>query len=66
MLVTKRHGVDVYQYFRRRNDPISIIERINGKTWAEAAKILGVPVPYLFVFLEHAKRAGIIKEVRIK
>lgn len=66
MISTKKHGMDVYMYFRRNGDIIEQINQINGKTWSEAAKLLGAPIPRLFTFLEHAKRVGIVKEVKIK
>lgn len=64
--ITKKHGMDVYMYFRRNNRILYSLHKINGKTWADAARILGVSIPQLFIILEHAKRAGIIAGVRIK
>ncbi len=65
MIATKKHGHDVYMYFRRNGDFAELLSEINGKTWSEAAKLLGVPIPNLFTFLEHAKRAGLAREVKI-
>jgi len=39
---TKKFGVDAYWYFRRKNIKLDTLRKINGKTWIEAAKILGV------------------------
>ncbi|AIG97387.1 hypothetical protein AFULGI_00005860 [Archaeoglobus fulgidus DSM 8774] len=66
MIRTKRYGCDVYRYFRRRRSNDELIKKINGMTWEQAAETLNVSIPGLFIFLEHAKRAGIIKEVKIK
>jgi|GEM_PF-2445791 hypothetical protein len=62
---TKKYGNDVYVYFRRRSVPRSL-QKINGKTWKEAAKDLGLSIPSLFILLNHSMKAGIIKEVRIR
>jgi len=68
VIATKKYGEDVYKYFRRREqlDMQQMIASINGKTWSEAADALGVPIPLLFTFLEHVKRIGLVREVRIK
>ncbi|RLI82036.1 hypothetical protein DRP04_04860 [Archaeoglobales archaeon] len=63
---TKKLGVDVYWYFRRKSIGLDLLKEINGKTWSEAAKIVGTPIPCLFILLSHAKKAGLIKEVRIR
>jgi len=65
-IATKKFGEDVYIYFRRRKRALDAICRINGKTWAVAAKELGLTIPNLFVLLGHARKAGLIKEVRIR
>ncbi|AGK61304.1 hypothetical protein Asulf_01313 [Archaeoglobus sulfaticallidus PM70-1] len=66
MVRTKKHGDDVYRYFRRREISDELIKKINGLTWEQAAKHLNVSIPGLFVFLEHARRVGKIKEVEVK
>jgi len=66
----QKYGEDVYRYFRRfevkQMELKEILQEFNGKTWKEAADVLGVPVPRLFTFLEHAIRVGAIREVKIK
>ena len=65
-LATKKLGHDIYMYFRRRSQVLDTINKINGKTWAEAAEELGLTIPSLFVLLGHARKVGLIKEVRIR
>jgi hypothetical protein len=70
LIATKKYGEDVYKYFRRfevkQMELEEILQDINGKTWKEAADKLGVPIPMLFTFLEHAMRVGAIREVKIR
>ncbi len=64
--VSKGLGVDVYWYFKRNTITVDILEEIDGKTWNEAASMLNVSIPSLFIFLSHLKKAGVIREVEIK
>ena len=66
MLATKKYGEDVYVYFKRHRNALTALYKINGKTWGEAAEELGLSIPGLFLLLEHALRAGLIREVRIR
>jgi len=68
--ISKKDGLDVYQYFWRNklltHTLPSFINKINGKTIEEAAKELGVWSVQLLIILGHLKKAGYIKEVIIK
>lgn len=54
-----------YRYNQRRKINYSSLREINGLTWNEASKVLGVGIPGLFIYLTHARKSGILKDVRI-
>ncbi len=67
-VVARKHGYDVYMFFRRRKIHIDeqLIEQINRKTIREAAAVLGEDTISFLIFLGYLKRVGIVKEVRIR
>ena len=54
------------KYTRRRRVSRKNLAKINGKSWLEASKILGLKIPSLFIYLAHARKLGLIRDVRIK
>jgi|GEM_PF-2024317 hypothetical protein len=54
-----------YKYNRRRKIRYSNLQEINRLTWNEASELLGVDIPGLFIYLNHARKIGILKDVRI-
>lgn len=62
---TKKHGVDVYYYFKRKDIDPDVLERLDGLTWEEASNVLNTSIPGLFIFLEKLIRLGVIEEVEI-
>jgi hypothetical protein len=54
-----------YKYNQRRKITFRDLQEINRLTWNEASGLLGVDIPGLFIYLSHARKIGILKDVRI-
>jgi len=56
---------DTYKYNRRRELSRRKLHDISGMTWRDASEFLGVDIIGLFIYLSHARKAGLLRDVKI-
>ncbi len=54
-----------YKYNQRRKLSSKNLQDINELTWTKASKKLRVDIPGLFIYLSHARRVRMIKDIKI-